>query len=327
MRIGVSGYFGYQNLGDEIFLKVWKEIFNDHEVFPLTGWEDFSTIDRVIIGGGDLLIPDNFTSAYWRPNFLEKPTFIYGIGVPSNNGRDQHSINQYAAFFHKCKYVSFRDINSKDWTIKNGIISSADIVEDMAWTYNISNIKFNKNSSKTIGISFRPAKYNWEELNRFIDYVATKNCNVLMIPLQPGSKNDWNDDDINQQIARRLKQKNKNIYVNVLPPHFDIEQRIKAIEMVDIYITQRMHGMVMALKMLKPTMTITKNNSNKFYRISDKFGLKYAMSNDVYEDMVKTFNRVFDGKIDFQILKNQIKQIEKESKEQLLKFKEIVLKG
>lgn len=319
MKIGVSGYFGYQNLGDEIFLKVWEDLFSGHQVFPLCGYEDLSTLDSIIIGGGDLIIPNKFTSAYWRENFLDLPTWVYGVGVPTRLKAVPEVCNKYKSFLNKCEGVFVRDRKSKDWLIENNVYNKAVVVNDIAWNYDMSEVSFNKSNKKTVGISIRQQSiFDIDNIIKLVSYLA-ENMNILMIPLQPGYEKSWNDRYLHEDLKKEVLKRVKGAKIDIIPPFCNIEQRIKFIEIVDLYITERMHGMLMSLRVGTPVMPIAVGN--KFFRIMERFGLEdMIVDSKNYEKMKKVIKQI--NKVGFS---STVKKIEKETESELNNFKKMVL--
>ena len=64
MNIGLVGYFGSGNYGDELFVELFQRSFAGHELTVLhasaaNGKHDVAEVmrqDAIIVGGGDLLI-------------------------------------------------------------------------------------------------------------------------------------------------------------------------------------------------------------------------------------------------------------------------------
>ena len=97
MQLGLVGYYGFGNYGDELFREVFEASFPGDRVevlhdSPRAPWFSegvapaVSRVDRVIIGGGDLVIPWARSELYWRREYLEKPVHIAGVGVPTWGG-------------------------------------------------------------------------------------------------------------------------------------------------------------------------------------------------------------------------------------------------
>ena len=99
--------------------------------------------DAIVIGGGDIVQPWGIDPRYFSKDFLAKPVFVVGVGVPIRKGlpADSHYVEKdwivkkYQAFFNhpNLKMVHARDPQSSDW-IKSrldpevGMIDGPDIV-------------------------------------------------------------------------------------------------------------------------------------------------------------------------------------------------------
>ena len=127
MRIGLVGYFGWGNYGDELFFSAFNELFATHDVVIfhdpvqevlLPDFESLvDSVDAIVIGGGDLLVPSGISWLYWNERFLKKPVFIYGIGVPTWVGSDATALEYYKKFFlhQNVKLICTRDGESAIW--------------------------------------------------------------------------------------------------------------------------------------------------------------------------------------------------------------------
>src|SRR5699024_7164487 len=75
----------------------------------------------VLIGGGDLVNPARVSPLYWDTTWLEKPVFIYGIGVPKQTMHRENVLNHYRQFMNheNCKLVVARDLESFNWLKEN----------------------------------------------------------------------------------------------------------------------------------------------------------------------------------------------------------------
>lgn len=132
-KIGLVGYFGWGNFGDELFIEAHKQNLSDdfelhvlHDIleepyFSRPIDEYVEPCDAILIGGGDLINPVRHSPLYWREEYLKKPVFVYGIGVPSAKHRRSEAIEHYRRFFQhpNCKLIVARDIESARWIVEN----------------------------------------------------------------------------------------------------------------------------------------------------------------------------------------------------------------
>lgn len=151
-KLGIVGFFGHGNYGDELFLSVFEQYFGkDFELviipdlptkpyFSTPVEERVAGVDAILIGGGDLIRPWSLDERYFHKAYLSKPVYMVGLGVPirtidpSLNDRP-HVSRKYAAFFRhpSVKFVGLRDDSSRDWVMTNiaptaPVVSVPDVV-------------------------------------------------------------------------------------------------------------------------------------------------------------------------------------------------------
>lgn len=130
-RVGLIGYYGFGNYGDELFVDAFREHLGgqlDLEVLPdRTTSPYFSrpvrkvvrAVDAIIIGGGDLVVPWKVSPLYWNPAYLEKPVYISGVGVAQLKTAEPTlaAVRTLQEFFQhpNVRYVSARDEISARW--------------------------------------------------------------------------------------------------------------------------------------------------------------------------------------------------------------------
>lgn len=133
LKVGLVGYYGWGNYGDEFFKAVLEQQLPEfefrvlHEVGPdgalvVDNLEaNVAGVDVIMIGGGDLVIPYAMSSLYWRDAFLRKPIVVYGVGVPRWGGYDQDVVMRMRAFMQhpSIKQVTARDQESGEWIAKH----------------------------------------------------------------------------------------------------------------------------------------------------------------------------------------------------------------
>ncbi|TWT12608.1 polysaccharide pyruvyl transferase family protein [Reyranella sp. CPCC 100927] len=129
-KLGVVGYYHYGNYGDELFLDVFNQYLGDfefvffqdalHRPYFHTPLKDkVQQVDAILIGGGDLVEPSYWTDQYFEPEFLAKPVYIHGVGVPTWGGEKQAIVARLATFFQhpSVKHIHVRDEQTRQWMI------------------------------------------------------------------------------------------------------------------------------------------------------------------------------------------------------------------
>ncbi|WP_416463383.1 polysaccharide pyruvyl transferase family protein [Sphingomonas sp. VDB2] len=151
--VGLAGFFGYGNYGDELFVSVYKQFLQDD--FDLRFLADkleqpyysrppqdvVAEVDAIVIGGGDIIQPWNLDARYFSKEFLKKPVFVVGVGVPiranTNKGNAEKDwiVQKYKNFLQhpSVKMIHARDEQSCKWIMSKAepaveVIESPDLV-------------------------------------------------------------------------------------------------------------------------------------------------------------------------------------------------------
>jgi polysaccharide pyruvyl transferase WcaK-like protein len=129
LKVGLVGYYGWGNYGDEFFKAVLEQELPElefkvlHDVRPDGALDienieaNIDSVDVIMVGGGDLVIPYALSSLYWREIFLRKPIVVYGVGVPRWGGYNQDVVMHMRKFMQHpaIKQVTARDAESTEW--------------------------------------------------------------------------------------------------------------------------------------------------------------------------------------------------------------------
>jgi len=132
LRVGVVGFYGHGNYGDELFFDVFRQYFGEFELINVVDLpkspylsrnidDILDEVDVFLIGGGDLLRPWAVDRRYFNPRYLEKPVFVVGVGAATLWHKDYQAkdaaIAEYQRFFRhpNVKFIGVRDDESKAW--------------------------------------------------------------------------------------------------------------------------------------------------------------------------------------------------------------------
>lgn len=129
-KVGLIGFFGWGNYGDELFLDQWHRVLDEHfDARPIHDLlrapyfsRDPKTVaqeyDAFVIGGGDLVIPNKVSELYWDMAWLAKKVYIAGVGVPTWIRNENPRVNAHmSAFFQhpNVRFIGARDEESAEW--------------------------------------------------------------------------------------------------------------------------------------------------------------------------------------------------------------------
>jgi polysaccharide pyruvyl transferase WcaK-like protein len=132
--LGLAGFFGAGNFGDELFLEVFEQYLAEdfelrvladlpsHPFYSQDVKKIVAEVDAILIGGGDILQPWGQDPRYFNPAFLTKPVFIVGVGVPLYSGprakpARPEIIAQHRSFMQhqNVRHIGVRDNQTAEW--------------------------------------------------------------------------------------------------------------------------------------------------------------------------------------------------------------------
>jgi len=128
-RIGLVGFYGPGNYGDELFLEAFRHhlrpaldldvVFDSptRPYFQRPVRDVVRAHDAIIIGGGDLVVPWGLGDRYWLPDYLRRPVHIVGVGVPTWRPAKPAVIEELRRFVghRNVRSIVVRDAESAVW--------------------------------------------------------------------------------------------------------------------------------------------------------------------------------------------------------------------
>jgi polysaccharide pyruvyl transferase WcaK-like protein len=131
--LGLVGYFGWGNYGDELFAEVYREHLGppmrQHLVLQMDSEGRTShkvavaakASDAILIGGGDIVVPWVASNRYFDRVYLRRPVFVTGVAVPTWQAPVPAGIIALRRFYQhpNLRYINVRDAVSADWIRTN----------------------------------------------------------------------------------------------------------------------------------------------------------------------------------------------------------------
>jgi polysaccharide pyruvyl transferase WcaK-like protein len=290
-RIGLVGYFGYGNYGDELFLDVYRKYFYDceliviqdsitHPIYTAAAYENIKTLDAIIIGGGDLFIPKYFANNYFDDQFLQKPIYFHGVGVPLWIGQDPLVIRRMADFVNhpNVKKINVRDIESANWVLD--VLkpkAPVDFSADMVFSLDFPRVQRDP-TKKVFGLIMRklsPGMTRWDHVAALCDRARSLNYKIHNIVLGTGK---IRDDDL-----EGLKEFDYPHMVTVDPN--DLEALTRAIGACDVIASTKFHGCVVATAYGIPAITLT--TTDKFLSLYKAMERRDLIGHYIHPDIAE----------------------------------------
>lgn len=298
MKIGLVGYFGWGNYGDELFLKVYEKYFPDddfvffHDPNINKLKSDLSKIvqivDVIFIGGGDLIIPWYKSWLYWDKRFLEKPVYIFGVGVPTWGEEKKSVMDHYKQFFnHKnIKWVCCRSNESVTW-VKEKLSPTCDvsyfpdIVLSLEFKKNLSNEK------RLAIITRKQTKYESKYLSKVARIADDNDLTIRHVVLATG-KTSLND----ISAVHSFNFPNQDIVYRD-----SIDALTEELMSADYIVSMKFHGCIVAYKGRIPSISLSR--ADKFTSFYHDIGNEEFISEQNDSQLPEKFLKLINGGFTF----------------------------
>lgn len=251
-RVGLVGFFGWGNYGDELFHRIWTgSVGSVHETTLLHDKLEYpyfsrppvdiaKEVDAIIVGGGDLVIPNKISPLYWNKAWLNRPIYISGVGVPTwikNEAPDV--MERLRTFFqHKnVRYISARDAESAQW-IRSKLQPNIVVHQHADLAFSGFYPPARKFSNPTVGISLRTHRADADPtiLINTCKQLQDEGFDILNIVMGTGRTRA-----ADLEVARNFPLKNQIIFESE-----NINEISSAIGGLDVLISNKFHGTVVA---------------------------------------------------------------------------------
>lgn len=287
--IGLAGFYGYGNYGDELFLDVWVkylsswfnlEILHDLEHKPYFSESFHSRLQKlsgIVIGGGDILQPWNIDERYWNSDFIQKPIWIAGVGVPLRSNSSQQEkpwkmekINQFLCS-SSVRMFNVRDKVSYKWCTER-----FECADKISWCPDIVSTlqpdafkKLKSETGKNLGVIVRSRK----------GHETTDDFSYIKRFAEKASQSGWSLNVIILGTGRSLiNDLQSSLRLDIQPsPIFyfsnSIEKLTQCLMKQDALLSMKFHGSVAALMAGIPSIvgvpTLKNREFTKYLNVPD----------------------------------------------------------
>ena len=294
MKILVYGFYGKGNMGDQLFIDVFHQLFPDYQLAftDHIDCNDLIDIDAVFFGGGSFLSERPLIEdAAFVELMASKKIFYLGVGVEA-------SIHQkHLQLISRARMIVTR---SPDQADKLRLISSnVKVIPDLV--YSLQNrVKLSNRKPRSIlvmpNISVVPnrlapywkhASWNYfkSEFCQFLDWLIENEYHLTFFPMCTGI--EVSDAWAASELVSHMKNRNSSyLKYEECSSIEDITWMVSKHEML---LTQRFHGIVLAEMTRTPYIAIHHHDKLKFVQPGEGILLSYYNSSkQLYIDAFAT---------------------------------------
>ncbi|MFN2340893.1 MAG: polysaccharide pyruvyl transferase CsaB, partial [Halanaerobium sp.] len=281
-KIVISGYYGFNNLGDEAVLagiisllknrnknlkitvlsaspKKTAELYNVNAVSRTSLMQILAALaeaDLFISGGGSLLqdVTGSFSVPYylgmaWLAKMQGTKTVYYAQGAgPLNKWWSQKLT---ALTLNRFELLGVRDQGSQNLLKKIGVKKEVELTVDPVFAlYDpLANQRQQIKAKVEVGISVRPWSVDYlEELAAGLNQFARdNNIKFILFPMHQGS-----DDETSNQLQRKLESEAEIYDLPAVP-----SEALKAFSQLDLFVGVRLHSLIFALLNQVPLLALS----------------------------------------------------------------------
>jgi polysaccharide pyruvyl transferase CsaB len=281
-KIVISGYYGFENLGDEAVLagiiSLLKKKNKKLKLTVLSATPEetaqrygvnavsrnsliqishvFAEADLFISGGGSLLqdvtgslsVP-YYLAIFWLAKMQGLKTAYYAQGVGPLQKRWSRWLTAFS--LNRFDFLGVRDQGSKELLKEIGVKKEIKLTADPVFAlYNMVNVVRQKIKGEiNIGVSVRPWEVDYlEELAQGLNsYAERYKCKFLLLPMHKGS-----DEKTSQKLKGLLHTETELVELSHEP-----EKALKAFSQLDLFVGVRLHSLIFALLNQIPSLALS----------------------------------------------------------------------
>lgn len=275
-RVGLVGYFGWGNFGDELMLQVWRNAFRDvapaepvHSLLRKPYFTERADAiarrhDSIVIGGGDLVVPDNMSSLYWNRAWLERPIVLAGIGVALEGERCRPDVvDRLRTFFsHEAvRSITVRDRGSAVW-IEQQLTPAVPvhISADLAFAADLP--PADERAPGRVGVVLRktPSAGDRQTVERIHSWANRHGLSLELLCLAVGTTRDQELEGIRDVFGDRFP----------LRACHSVKEMCRAIGACAVLFTAKFHGAVIAARYGVPALSL--RPTHKISALAEQLG-------------------------------------------------------
>lgn len=289
-RIGLVGFFGWGNYGDELFHRVWENsigTFHQTSVvhdqlhapyFSRPATEIVKEFDALVIGGGDLVIPNKISPLYWNRAWLQRPIYIAGIGVPTWVKHQAPDVMERLQNFFQhpnVRYISTRDVESAQW-IRRHLEPKIPVQVHADLVFSLDLPPAARYERPTVGINLRSHRKDSDpsQLLHTCRTLQERGYDIANLVLGTGRTGA-----VDLDVARSFPLEEQKVLASE-----NIDELTSAIGGLDFLISNKFHGTVVAAAYGVSSVVLSSTTKSiNLYRALDR---KYLLSNSNDEHMM-----------------------------------------
>lgn len=285
MRVVISGYYGFDNVGDEAILYSIIQALREkdltieitvlsnqptktadtYQVDAVNRWDIKQVIhalrnaDGLISGGGSLLQDKTgfksvpyYTGIMKIAQFLKKPVFVYAQGMGPINKSINRLITKNVL---KNTHITVRDKDSKELLREIGLKNSIELVPDPVLGINLSSHEsdwWDKQGFEkpvvTVSVRDWPSTIEFKkEIAQALDTIAKEGSTIVFIPMH-----GEHDDATSKEVAELMTEKSY-----IAPFDASIEEKVVIIGKSNLLVGMRLHALIFSSVMETPFIALS----------------------------------------------------------------------